>query len=133
MLRPVQDAANARYPLGSHSHAVRGIDHISYYLRAHYGADTTLYHHWLGTHWRFYLWRYPYDLQYWATPGDLAGRARTGHLLAMPTNQSETPVRIALARNGLRLDPLTQALAPNGNPTIILYQLEPIDDAPPSN
>ncbi len=124
LAQPVQDAANARYPLGSNSQTLRGIEQIVAYLQGHAGANSTLYHHWLGEYWRFYLWHYPYDLQYWATPAELAAKARPGHLLALPANHSETEARLALAAAGLRLTELTRAYAPDGRPTIILYRLD---------
>lgn len=130
LARPVQDAINARYPLGSHSDALRGIEQITAYLQGHAGANSTLYHHWLGPYWRFYLADYPYDLQYWAIPIELAARARPGHLITFPTNRSETEARIALAAAGLRLQELTRAFAPDGRPTIILYRLEAADASP---
>jgi len=121
---PVQDAVNARYPLGSNSQTLRGIEQIVSYLQGHAGANSTLYHHWLGEYWRFYLWHYPYDLQYWATPAELAAKARPGHLLAFPTNHSDTEARLALTAAGLRLTELIRAYAPDGRPTIILYRLD---------
>jgi len=123
MPQPVKDAVNARYPLGSNSRALQGIEQVTAFLRGHYGADTTLYHHWLGAHWRFYLWGYPYDLQYWESPQNLAARARPGHLIAFPTWQSDTLARLALAEAGLQLDELTRGYSPDGHPTIILYQI----------
>ncbi len=121
---PVRDAANARYPLGSHSAALSGIDQIVAYLRSNVGADTTLYHHWLGSQWRFHLWSYPYDLQYWAAPTALAERAAPGHLIAFPTWRSETEARLALAAAGFRLREISRAYAPTGQPSIILYRIE---------
>jgi 4-amino-4-deoxy-L-arabinose transferase-like glycosyltransferase len=121
---PVQDAVNGRYPLGSNSAALRGIGQIVGYLQGQVGADTTLHHHWLGAHWRFYLWGYPYDLRYWDTPADLAAHAAPGHLLAFPASRSRTEAEIALKRAGLRLREIARAYAPDGAPTIILYRLE---------
>jgi hypothetical protein len=115
---------NARYPLGSNSHGLHGIDQITAYLQGHVGANNTLYHHWLGAHWRFYLWDYPYDLQFWATPGDLVAKAEPGHLIAYPAWRSDTELRLALSRAGLRLRQLTQVYAPSGAPTITLYRIE---------
>jgi 4-amino-4-deoxy-L-arabinose transferase-like glycosyltransferase len=121
---PVQNASNGRYPLGSQSDALRGISQTANYLQGKFGAGTTLYHHWLGTHWRFYLAGAPYDLQYWDTPAELADRAEAGHLIAFPTNQSDTMARLALADAGFHLRPLFQAYAPNGQATVMLYQIE---------
>ena len=94
------------------------------YLRGHIGADSTLYHQWLGTHWRFYLWDYPYDLQYWAEPAELVAKAEAGHLIAYPAWQSETEIRLALHQAGLSLRQLTRAYGPDGAPSIILYRIE---------
>jgi hypothetical protein len=124
MARPVQEAANARYPLGSNSHALRGIEQVTAYLQGNVGADTTLYHRWLGTHWRFYLWGYPYDLQYWPSARFLAARARPGHLIAFPSWESDTEARLALAEAGLELHELMRAYNPAGYPSIILYRIE---------
>lgn len=121
--RPVQDAINGRYPLGSHSQALAGIEQIVDYLQGHAGADHTLYHRWLGTHWRFYLWGYPYDLQYWASPRELAAKAKPGHLIAFPSWQSDTEARLALAGEGLALKELTRAYNPAGYPSMVLYEI----------
>ncbi len=121
---PVADAVNGRYPLGSNSHALQGIDHIVDYLQGHVGANRTLYHHWLGTHWRFYLWGYPYDLEYWATPADLARRAKPGDLIAFPSWHSDTEARLTLAEVGLTLHELTRAYTAEGVPSIILYRID---------
>jgi 4-amino-4-deoxy-L-arabinose transferase-like glycosyltransferase len=123
MQQPVQNAVNARYPLGSNSRALQGIEQITAFLGSHYGANNTLYHHWLGAHWRFYLWGYPYDLQYWESPQKLAVRARPGHLIAFPAWQSDTLARLALAEAGLQLDELTRSYSPDGHPAIILYKI----------
>lgn len=123
LARPVQDAVNGRYPLGSHSQALAGIEQIVAYLQGHAGADHTLYHRWLGTHWRFYLWGYPYDLQVWASPRELAAKARPGHLIAFPSWQSDTEARLALAGAGLALKELTRAYNPAGYPSIVLYEI----------
>ena len=122
--QPIQDAVNARYPLGSNSAGLSGLKHITAYLQGQAGANHTLYHRWLGTHWKFYLWDYPYDLQYWESPQALANRAEAGHLIAFPSWRSETEARIALAEAGLRLIELSQAYGPAGNRSITLYRVE---------
>ncbi len=126
LARPVQDATNARYPLGSNSHALGGIEQIVAYLQGQVGANQTLYHRWLGTHWRFFLRDYPYDLQFWESPQELAARAQPGHLIAFPGWQSDIEARLALAEVGLELHELVRAYAPAGYPSIILYRLTPL-------
>lgn len=130
---PVRDAVNARYPLGSNSRALLGIEQITAYLQGHVGANTTLYHHWLGTHWRFYLWDYPYDLQYWDSPSELAAKAQPGHFIAYPAWRSDTGVRIALFRAGLGLKEISRAYAPTGAPAITLYKIESNENYAPDN
>jgi hypothetical protein len=124
LARPIQDAVNARYPLGSNSQALQGIEQITAYLQGHVGANNTLYHHWLGPHWRFYLWGYPYDLQYWATPQELAAKARPGHWLAYPAWRSDSELRLALFQAGLGLREVMRAHTLDGAPSIILYRIE---------
>lgn len=124
MAGPVQDAVNGRYPLGSHSQALQGIEQVVAYLQGQAGANHTLYHRWLGTHWRFYLWGYPYDLQYWGSPEELAAKAQPGHLIAFPAWRSDTEARLALAAAGLTLQELSRAYHPAGYPSIILYRIE---------
>jgi hypothetical protein len=101
-----------------------GIEQIVTYLQGHVGADTTLYHRWLGTHWRFYLWEYPYDLQYWTEPAELAIKAQPGQLITFPAWRSETEVRLALAKTGLTLRELHRVYNSAGVPSIILYEIQ---------
>jgi hypothetical protein len=123
LARPVQDAVNGRYPLGSHSQALSGIEQIVAYLQGNTDADTTLYHRWLGMHWRFYLWDYPYDLQYWSSPDELVSHAKSGHLIAFPSWHSDTETRVALAEARFELHELTRGYTQLGNPSVILYQI----------
>jgi hypothetical protein len=125
---PLQDATNGRYPLGSNSGALQGIEQITAYLQGHVGADNTLYHRWLGPHWRFYLWNYPYDLQFWDSPQFLAARARPGELIAFPTWHSDTEVRLTLAEAGLELRELARAYRASGVPSVILYRIESVTE-----
>ena len=122
--RPVQDAVHARYPLGSNSRGVAGIEQIVGYLQGNVGANTTLYHQWLGTHWRFHLWDYPYDLQFWDSPEELIAKAEPGHLIAFPAWRSDTEARLALFEAGLGLRELVRAYKPDGSVSVVLYRIE---------
>ncbi|MCB0210560.1 MAG: glycosyltransferase family 39 protein [Anaerolineae bacterium] len=124
LTQPIQDAIHARYPLGSNSRAVTGIEQIVNYLQGNVGADTTLYHRWLGTYWRFYLWNYPYDLQFWGSPAELIAKARPGHLIAFPAWRSDTEARLALFEAGFGLHELARAYKADGSPSVILYRIE---------
>ncbi len=120
----IQDTVNGRYPLGSNSAALNGLDQTVAYLQGQAGANNTLYHRWLGTHWRFYLADYPYDLQHWTSAQMLANKAQSGHFIAFPAWRSETEARLALAEVGLHLVPVNRAYHPTGQPTITLYRIE---------
>ena len=122
--RPIQDTVNGRYPLGSNSAAMSGLEQIVAYLQGQAGANNTLYHRWLGTHWRFYLADYPYDLQHWASPAMLARKAQPGHFIAFPAWRSETEARLVLAEVGYTLIPVSRTYHPTGQPTITLYRIE---------
>lgn len=123
-LRPAaQEAINGRYPIGSNSHPLQGIEQIVAYLQRNAAADSTLYHRWLGTHWRFYLWGYPYDLQFWETPAELTSKVEAGHLIAFPSWRSETEARLALQRRGFRLQELTRSYTAQGVPSVVLYRV----------
>ena len=124
---PVQDAANSRYPIGGDHGAFEGIDQVVAYLRT-VPADTTLYHHWLGGHWRFYLWSNPYDFRYWRNGADLARQAadRPGadRYIVFPSWESPTPARLALEARGLSLREVHRALRGDGSVSFRVYRIE---------
>jgi len=124
LMQPIQDTIHGRYPLATNTASIQGIEQMVAYLQGNFGTNTTLYHHWLGTHWRFYLWHYPYDLQFWETPDELADHAQPQHLIAFPAWRSETEARLTLSAKGLTLVELMRVHTVGGVPSIILYQIE---------
>lgn len=127
---PVQDAVASRYPIGGDHGAYQGVDEAAAYLRRHAGANVTLYHRWLGAHWQFYLWDYPYDFRNWQTEAELAAlaseRREAVQYVAFPAWRSETTARLALADAGLALREVFRAYRPDGAPAILLYRIEPV-------
>ncbi|MFQ5613069.1 MAG: hypothetical protein ACE5H9_13150, partial [Anaerolineae bacterium] len=125
---PVQDAVASRYPIGGDHGAYQGVEDVAAYLRRYAGANVTLYHRWLGAHWRFYLWGYPFDFRRWQTEAELVrlavARAGSEQYIAFPAWRSETPARLALAGAGLSLRPVYRAYRPDGGPSISLYRIE---------
>lgn len=125
--QPVQDAAASRFPIGGDHGAYQGIEQVVAFFRT-VPADTTLYHRWLGGHWRFYLWNSPYDLRAWQTPGDLAtqaaARPNARRYVVFPSWQSSTETRLALAEVGLTLRELHRAFRDDGSLSFIVYAIE---------
>jgi hypothetical protein len=125
--RPICDAAASRFPIGGDHGAYQGIEQVSNFLRD-VPADTTLYHRWLGWHWRFYLWGSPFDLPAWTSPADLAAQASarpgTRRYIVFPSWRSATEARLALADVGLAMREVTRAFRDDGTISFIVYRIE---------
>jgi hypothetical protein len=126
-LRPTRDAAASRFPVGGDHGAYQGIDQVAAYLKL-VPDETTLYHRWLGWHWRFYLWGSPYDFRYWTSPEDLAAQAsaRPGarRYIVFPSWHSSTEARLALQDAGLTMREVHRAFRDDGGVSFILYRIE---------
>jgi 4-amino-4-deoxy-L-arabinose transferase-like glycosyltransferase len=126
-LRPVRDAAASRLPVGGDHGAYQGIEQVANYFQA-VPADTTLYHRWLGWHWRFYLWGSPYDFPAWTSPGDLARQAATRpgarRYVVFPSWRSATEARLALADAGLAMRDVAHAFRDDGSLSFVVYRIE---------
>jgi hypothetical protein len=128
-LRPIQDAAASRLPIGGDHGAYQGIEQVVAYLRT-VPANTTLYHRWLGWHWRFYLWGSPYDFRAWTSPADLAAQAaaRPGaqRYIVFPSWVSSSEARLALAGAGLALREVQRAFRDDGSVSFVVYRIEEV-------
>jgi len=125
--RPIRDAAASRFPIGGDHGAYQGIEQVANYFRA-VPADTTLYHRWLGWHWRFYLWGSPFDFRAWNSPADLAAQAadRPGaqRYVVFPSWRSATEARLALADVGLSMGEVAQVFRDDGSVSFFIYRIE---------
>ena len=128
LAHPVQDAANARYPLGSHSHALSGIEQIVAYLQGNTNAGTTLYHHWLGYHYRFYLYDTPLRLHWSPDSGDLIHDAtiyrREPRYIGFASWRDSQAIESALAAAGIELAPVHESTRRDGTESFRLYELK---------
>ena len=126
-LRPIRDAAASRFPVGGDHGAYQGIEQVVNYLQA-VPVDTTLYHRWLGWHWRFYLWGSSYDFRAWTSPADLAAQAadRPGsrRYIVFPSWRSSTQARLALADAGLDMREVHRSFRDDGTVSFIIYRIE---------
>jgi 4-amino-4-deoxy-L-arabinose transferase-like glycosyltransferase len=126
-LPAIRDAAASRFPVGGDHGAYDGIDQVAAYFRT-VPENTTLYHRWLGTHWRFYLWGSPYDFRMWRSPEDLAAQAsaRPGarRYIVFPSWRSATEARLALRQRGLVLREVFRTFRRDGSVSFIVYRIE---------
>jgi hypothetical protein len=125
--RPIRDAAASRFPVGGDHGAYQGIEQVSNYFHA-VPADATLYHRWLGWHWRFYLWGSPFDFPAWTSPANLAAQvaARPGarRYIVFPSWRSAAEARLALADAGLAMREVERAFRDDGTVSFIVYRIE---------
>jgi hypothetical protein len=128
-LGPVRDAAASRFPVGGDHGAYQGIEQVVNYLET-VPAGTTVYHRWLGWHWRFYLWGSSYDFRNWTSPSDLAAQAaaRPGarRVVVFPSWRSPTEARLALADAGLTMREVQRSFRDDGSVSFVVYLIEEV-------
>ncbi|OQY48057.1 MAG: hypothetical protein B6242_03430 [Anaerolineaceae bacterium 4572_78] len=127
MIIPIRTALHGGYQIGGDLGAYYGTEEIAAYLRGNVRANVTLYHYWLGNHWRFFLFDFPYDLRHWETVADLVEKADTNRhgeqYIAFPSWQSTTNVELALSNVNLILRPIMGTTRPDGTPAIYIYRI----------
>lgn len=125
---PLRDAAAGRFPIGGDHGTYQGIDQVVAYFRGHVMGGAILYHRWLGNHYRFYMFHFPYAFRWWQTPEELAGDAAAAadveRWIVFPGWQDEGPARTALSVEGLGLVPRHQAYRDDGSTSFTIYQIE---------
>jgi len=125
---PVLQAAHSELPLGGDHGAYDGIDQLAAYLRTQAPPGSVLYDHWLGYHYRFYLYGAPLRIHWYPDLPDLAQDAtvyrREPRYIAFPTWRDSTPDEAALAEAGIHLIPLFQTTRRDGTTSFRLYRLE---------
>ena len=118
----------ARLPL-SDGGVYDGVQQIAAHVRSAEAPGAVLYHHWLGWHYNFYLYSAPVELRWWQEPADLARKAAASasqrQLIAFPAGREQQGVRAALGAAGLALDPVLTAPDERGQPSVMLYSIEP--------
>ena len=125
---PVLAATRSELPVGGDHGAYDGIDDLAAYVRAQAPAGSTLYHHWLGYHYRFYLHGAPLRLHWYPDPADLVHDAtvyrREPRFLAFPSFRDATPSRQALDAAGITLAPGYETRRRDGSLSFQLCRLE---------
>jgi 4-amino-4-deoxy-L-arabinose transferase-like glycosyltransferase len=125
---PLRDAAAGRFPIGGDHGTYQGIEQVVAHFRGHVMGGAILYHRWLGNHYRFYMYRFPYAFRWWQTPEELAQDATTAadveRWIVFPTWQDEKPAQAALLAKGLRLTSRHQTYRDDGSLSFTIYQIE---------
>ena len=125
---PVSRAAGSELPLGGDHGAYDGIDQLAEYVRANVPPGAVLYHHWLGYHYRFYLYGAPLRLHWYPDPADLVQDAvdyrREPRYIAFPSFRDSAPVRAALEDAEIQLLPVYETTRRDGTVSFQLYRLE---------
>jgi hypothetical protein len=128
LIGPVSRAAHSELPVGGDHGAYDGIDQLAAYIRANAPAGAVLYHHWLGYHYRFYLYGVPLRLHWYPDPADLAHDAMVyrhePRYIAFPSFRDGALAQAALVAAGITLTPIFEATRRDGTVSFRLYRLE---------
>jgi len=125
---PVVRATRSEIPVGGDHGAYDGIDALAAWVRTSAPPGAVLYHHWLGYHYRFYLYGAPLRLHWYPDPADLVHDARVyrrePRYIAFPSFRDSAPMEAALADAGIHLVPVFQTTRRDGTVSFRLYRLE---------
>lgn len=125
---PMRDAASGRFSIAGDHGTYQGIKQVVAYFRGQVMGGAILYHRWLGYHYRFYMYRFPYAFRWWRMPEELAQDAAAAsdveRWIVFPSWQEEGPARRALAARGLRLITRHQVYRDDGSLSFTIYQIE---------
>lgn len=131
LIKPARDAANSRYPIGSDHGAYQGLEAVVDYFRGNVPGGAIVYHRWLGWHFSFYMFNFPYDFRWYTTPRELAEDARQAagarRYIVFPGWKSATATRAALAEEGLTLRRIYWTYRRDGSLSFTVYTIEPLD------
>jgi hypothetical protein len=125
---PVVQAARSELPVGGDHGAYDGIDQLAAFMRSQVPSGSVLYDHWLGYHYRFYLYGSPLRIHWYPDLPDLAHDAtvyrREPRYIAFPSWRDSAPDEAALAEAGIRLVPVLETTRRDGTVSFRLYRLE---------
>jgi 4-amino-4-deoxy-L-arabinose transferase-like glycosyltransferase len=125
---PALQATRSELPLGGDHGAYDGIDLLASYLRTEAPPGSVLYHHWLGYHYRFYLYGASLRQHWYPDLVDLVHDAtiyrREPRYIAFPSWQDGRPAELALADADMDLVPVFESTRRDGTTSFRLYHLE---------
>jgi hypothetical protein len=125
---PLFKAARSELPLGGDHGAYDGVDELAAFLRTRSAEDAVLYHYWLGSHYRFYLYGAALRLHWYPDLDDLARDAviyrREPRYIAFPSWRDGRPATETLAGAGISLEPILETRTRDDSISFRLYQLQ---------
>jgi len=128
LVRPAYLGATSQLPIGGDHGAYQGIDHLAAYVQATLPSEATLYYHWLGWHYGYYLRDVSLNTVWYPDPESLAEQAAEDgdvvRAIAFPGWKDDRPVRRALAAMDLTLVPQFATHRGDGSPSFALYLIE---------
>lgn len=130
---PGLSAAQSHVPVGGDHGALDGIGEIAAYVSG-LPEGSVVYHHWLGWHYRYHLFRAPVYLAYWPHPSWLAQDVRAfgggvPRYIAFPVGESTARVARALSDEGYTISEQLSTRTRTGGPSLSLYQVLPLGDS----
>jgi 4-amino-4-deoxy-L-arabinose transferase-like glycosyltransferase len=128
MIRPLLYATNSKLPVGGDHGAYDGIENLAAYLRTQAPDGSVVYHHWLGYHFRFYLYGTPLRLHWYPDLDDLVQDAiiyrREPRYIAFSDWRDSQEIESVLVAAGIELKPVHETRRRNGTDSFRLYELE---------
>ena len=128
LIRPAYLGATSQLPVGGDHGAYQGIDDLAAYVRTTLPSEATLYYHWLGWHYGYYLRDASLNTVWYPDPKSLAEQAAEDddvvRAIAFPGWKDDRPVRRALAAMGLTLVPQFATHRGDGGLSFALYLIE---------
>ena len=124
---PLLGAMHGQIPVGGDHGAYDGIDDLSAYIRDRLPPGSVLYDHWLGYHYRFYLYAAALHIHWYPDLTDLTQDAETyvrePRYIAFPSWRDSSSAVAAMTRAGIGLAPVYETHRRDGSTSFRLYRL----------
>lgn len=128
MAEPLSQATESELPVGGDHGAYDGIEVLATYLREQAPDGSVLYHHWLGYHYRFYLYDTPLRLHWYPNVDDLVRDAtiyrREPRYISFSDWRDSREIESALTAGGIELIPVQESRRRDGTNSFRLFELE---------